>query len=212
LPGKTVLDTTTGRPESMAQLGTWLADHGAEYLDATIAGSSAQVRRGEVVVMLGGETETVARSEDLLRTFARVWFHLGPAGSGARMKLVVNLVLGLNRAVLAEGLALAKACGIDPATALELLKAGPAFSRVMETKGQKMLSGSFEPEARLAQHRKDVQLILEAADKAGQRLPLSMLHEQLLAELMADGFGDLDNSAILWAFAPSGLNAVQGAR
>ncbi len=212
LAGKLVLDTTTGEPEMMARLGTWLTDHGAEYLDATIAGSSTQVRRGEVVVMLGGSAEAAARCEDLLRTFAVEWFHLGPVGSGARMKLVVNLVLGLNRAVLAEGLAFAKSCGIDPATALEVLQSGPAFSRVMETKGPKMLAGEFSPEARLAQHHKDVKLILESGQRMGARLPLSQLHEKLLAELIDAGRGDLDNCAIVRAFSPAGLRSGEGAR
>lgn len=212
LPGKLVIDTTTGEPEAMARLGALLADQGADYLDATIAGSSAQVRRGEVVVMLGGSAEAVARCEDLLQVFAARSFHLGPAGSGARMKLVVNLVLGLNRAVLAEGLAFAEACGIDLATALEVLKAGPAFSRVMESKGAKMLAADFTPEARLAQHHKDVRLILKAAAHAGARVPLSQLHDQLLAELIAAGCGELDNCAIVRAFAPDGFKSAQGAR
>ena len=84
--------------------------------------------------------------------------------------------------------------------ALEVLMAGPAFSRVMETKGEKMLSRDFTPEARLAQHHKDVKLILEEAAHANLTLPLSILHEELLARLVAVGNGDLDNSAILKAF------------
>jgi 3-hydroxyisobutyrate dehydrogenase-like beta-hydroxyacid dehydrogenase len=210
LSGKLVLDTTTGEPETMARLGAWLGDHGAEYVDATIAGSSAQVGRGEAVVMLGGAEASIRRAHDLLAAFAARWFHLGEVGSGARMKLVVNLVLGLNRAVLAEGLSFAKACGIDPARALEVLRAGPAFSRVMESKGAKMLRGEFSPEARLAQHHKDVKLILAAARRAGANVPLSQVHELLLAALVSAGLGDLDNSAIVRAFAPSGLDAGQG--
>jgi 3-hydroxyisobutyrate dehydrogenase-like beta-hydroxyacid dehydrogenase len=208
---KLVLDTTTGDPETMARLGTWLADRGTAYVDATIAGSSAQVRRGEVIVMLGGADSAVERARDLLKTFAARWFHLGPVGSGARMKLVVNLVLGLNRAVLAEGLSFAKASGIDPATALEVLQAGPSFSRVMETKGPKMLAGDFDPEARLAQHHKDVKLILAAAEKTGAKLPLSQLHELLLSALVGVGCGELDNSVIVRAFAPGGLGTSEGA-
>ena len=200
LAGKTVLDTTTGQPDAMAALGKELADIGCDYLDATIAGSSSQVRRGEAVVMLGGPESALHKCKDLLSAFATKWFHLGPWGSGARMKLVVNLVLGLNRAVLAEGLAFAKASGIDQRQALEVLMAGPAFSRVMETKGEKMLQRNFEPEARLAQHHKDVKLILAEAQRAGMKLPLSQLHDELLASLVAAGDGDLDNSAILKAF------------
>lgn len=200
LAGKTILDTTTGQPEAMAILGQQLADIGCDYLDATIAGSSRQVRRGEVIVMLGGPERAAKECEGMLATFAKQWFHLGSWGSGARMKLVVNLVLGLNRAVLAEGLSFAQAIGIDPRQALEVLMAGPTFSRVMETKGEKMISRDFTPEARLAQHRKDVKLILDEAAGVNKSLPLSQLHETLLARLVAAGDGDLDNSAILKAF------------
>lgn len=197
LAGKTVLDTTTGDPEVMAALGKRLAGSGCDYLDATIAGSSTQVRRGEAVVMLGGPEAAVQKCRSLLSSLAKKCFHLGACGSGARLKLVVNLVLGLNRAVLAEGLSFAKAMGIEPAQALEVLLAGPAFSRVMETKGAKMLSGDFVPEARLAQHHKDVKLILAEAARADIELPLSQRHEELLAGLVASGDGDLDNSAVI---------------
>lgn len=210
LAGKLVLDTTTGEPAAMARLGQSLTKRGVEYLDATIAGSSNQVRRGEVVVLIGGEVSAIERATDVLKTFATRWFHLGPAGSGARMKLVVNLVLGLNRAVLAEGLAFAQANGINPAQALEVLRAGPAFSRVMETKGPRMLAGDFAPEARLAQHHKDVRLILSAATEWGAKVPLSALHERLLAELIAAGCGELDNSAIVRAFVGDGLARTGG--
>ena len=119
-----------------------------------------------MLVIAGGEPGAIAACGDLFATFATQAFPVGPWGSGARMKLIVNLVLGLNRAVLAEGLALARACGLDPAAALEILRAGPAYSRVMDTKGTKMLSGDFTPEARLAQHLKDVHLILTMAQAA----------------------------------------------
>lgn len=210
LAGKLVLDTTTGEPDAMARLGQSLARRQADYVDATIAGSSSQVRRGEVVVMLGGSEAAVERGADLVRTFAAQSIYLGPVGSGARMKLVVNLVLGLNRAVLAEGLAFAQASGIDPAQALEVLRAGPAFSRVIDTKGPRMLAGDFAPEARLAQHHKDVRLILSAAAEAGAKVPLSELHERLLAALVAAGCGELDNCAIVRAFATEGLARTGG--
>ena len=116
------------------------------------------------------------------------------------MKLVVNLVLGLNRAVLAEGLCFAERSGVDPHQALEVLRAGPAYSRVMETKANKMLDGDFTPQARLAQHWKNVRLILSAGEWSGATLPLSTLHDQLLSGLIQSGFGDLDNSAIIKAF------------
>ena len=198
--GKTIIDTTTGEPEQMAGLGLRLETRGARYLDATIAGSSAQVRAGEVILMVGGNADTVASCDELFRCFASRCFHVGPVGAGARMKLVVNLVLGLNRAVLAEGLCFAERFGVDPHQALEVLRAGPAYSRVMDTKASKMLGGDFTPQARLAQHGKDVRLILSAGELHGAMLPLSTLHDQLLSGLVQSGFGDLDNSAIIKAF------------
>ena len=116
------------------------------------------------------------------------------------MKLVLNLVLGLNRAVLAEGLSFARSSGIDPALALEILKAGPAYSKAMDVKGQKMLSEDFTPEARLSQHLKDVRLILDQARQQGRMLPLSEVHRTLLEKAETAGYGAADNSAIVKAF------------
>ncbi len=116
------------------------------------------------------------------------------------MKLVTNLVLGLNRAVLAEGLAFAEAQGLDAEAVLAILQAGPAASRVMDIKGRRMIERDFAPEARLRQHAKDVGLILDTASDVGRGLPLSELHSDLLQDLLDRGIGDLDNSAIREAF------------
>lgn len=197
--GSILIDTTTGDPERTAALGERLAQANIGYLDATVAGSSEQARRGDVIVMAGGPVATLAACQDVLASFAKQVFHVGPWGSGARMKLVVNLVLGLNRAVLAEGLVLAKSAGLDPAAALEVLRAGPAYSTVMDTKGPKMLSSDFEPQARLGQHLKDVRLILELGERIGAGLPLSTLHRQLLESAVDLGLADADNCAIIKA-------------
>lgn len=84
LAGKLVIDTTTGEPGEMAELGRRLDRHGARYLDATIAGSSAQVRTGEVIVMVGGPADDFAASQEIFETFAARSFHLGPWGAGRR--------------------------------------------------------------------------------------------------------------------------------
>lgn len=204
LAGATVVDTTTGDPDASAAAGERLAAAGAEYLDATLTGSSREAAAGELVVTAGGRAEAFRACEGLFASFARRWFHVGPWGSGARAKLAVNLVLGLNRAALAEGLGFARRCGLEPAAVLEVLRGSTAYSRVMDTKGPKMLAGDFAPEARLAQHLKDVRLVLAQGGRAGARLPLSTTHESLLAELVAAGFGDQDNSSVIRAFDPAG--------
>jgi len=199
-PGTTIIDATTGEPETMAALGVKLAKSSIDYLDATVLGSSRVVRNGAAIVMVGGRRQTFDAAAPLFRTFASRAFYLGSYGAGARMKLVANLALGLHRAVLAETLAFAHACEVSPTDALEVLKAGAAYSRVMDDKGQKMLDHDFTVEAKLSQHLKDVRLILAAASAKGAKAPLSQVHRQLLERLEAGGYGDLDNSAIIMAY------------
>ena len=177
--GQTIVDTTTGNPDDVESVAEELARLNVEYLDATVGGSSQQARDGEAIIMCGGRDDGFARCRPLVDDLAVRTFHLGPAGSGSRMKLAVNLVLGLNRAVLAEGLMFAESLGLELTTTLEVLKAGPTWSRVMDTKGEKMLQSEFAPQARVAQHLKDVRVILETGSNTGARLPLSALHQTL---------------------------------
>lgn len=199
-PGQFLIDTTTGEPGEAVALAQWLAQRGVHYLDAPVSGSSEQTRRGEATVLAGGSAEDFGACADIWNLLGGRVHHCGPVGSASRMKLVTNLVLGLNRAALAEGLGFARALGVDPASALEVLRAGAAQSRVMDVKGRKMLDGDFSVQARLSQHRKDVDIILAEGAKAGFPLPLSALHVELLRRAEAEGWGALDNSAIskLW--------------
>jgi 3-hydroxyisobutyrate dehydrogenase-like beta-hydroxyacid dehydrogenase len=199
-PGTLVADTTTGDPDEIAAFGPQLEALGAGYLDANVGGSSKQVRASDVITMVGGRREHFDACADIFAAFSHRSFHVGPWGSGARMKLVTNLVLGLNRLVLAEALGFAEASGLDPALALEVLKSSSSYSRVMDIKGRKMLERDYTPEARLSQHLKDVRLILENGERQHARLPLSALHRALLEEMEERGFGDMDNSAIREAF------------
>jgi 2-hydroxy-3-oxopropionate reductase len=195
--GQILLDTTTGEPEQTAALGARLAARGVRYLDAPISGSSEQTRRGEATVIVGGDRETFEACADLWRVMGAKVFHVGPCGSAAKMKLISNLVLGLNRAALAEGLAFAEAIGVSPAAALEVMAGSMAYSRAMDAKGRKMVERDFTAQARLSQHLKDVRLMLQAAGAAGMTLPLADTHRRLMEQAEASGLGDLDNCAII---------------
>jgi 3-hydroxyisobutyrate dehydrogenase-like beta-hydroxyacid dehydrogenase len=197
-PDTLLLDTSTGDPAAARALAAALAEKGVRYVDATISGSSEQVRRGEVLVMAGGTAADVAEGADLFAAFAARVIHTGPAGTGAAMKLVTNLVLGLNRAALAEGLIFAETLGISKSQALDVLLGSAAHSKIMESKGPKMVSGDFTPAARLSQHLKDVRLMLTAAGETP--LPLSAAHRLLLETAESAGHGTLDNSALIRAW------------
>lgn len=201
--GAIILDTTTGNPADVEENAARYAARGIAYLDCEIGGSSKQTAAGDAIVICGGEAQAFAECRDILDAISSRVFHTGAAGTGTRMKLALNIAIGLHRAVLAEALAFAECNGIEPARALEILKAGPAYSRAMDVKGAKMLARDFTPEARLAQHLKDVRLILEAGRGTGAHLPLSELHEKLLVEAVELGLGASDNSAVIELFRKS---------
>jgi 3-hydroxyisobutyrate dehydrogenase-like beta-hydroxyacid dehydrogenase len=166
-------------------------------LEAPFSGSSEQTRNHQSTALVAGDEAVFDACGDLWECLAAKTFYVGSWGNAAKMKLVTNLVLGLNRAVLAEGLVFAGATGLRREDALEVLLNSPAYSRTMDAKGPKMVQGEFTPQARLSQHIKDVRLILEEAARGGASLPMSTVHLDLLEKAEAAGLGELDNSAII---------------
>ena len=197
--GQIVIDTTTGNPEQSVIWAQRLADVGVSYLDAPISGSSELTRRGDATVIVGGQQKAFDACHDLWPVLGKNVFYVGASGNAAKMKLVSNLVLGLNRAALAEGLVFAESLGIDCISALEVLRGSAAYSRQMDTKGRKMIDGDFATQAKLSQHLKDVRLMLNAASAVGLNLPLADTHRRLLERAETLGLGELDNSAVIEA-------------
>lgn len=197
VPGVVAIDNSTIHPDASAALAAELGRRGIAMLDAPVGGSSGQARRREAPVVVGGDAEVFARCRPILDAIAQRVHHVGPNGSGARAKLVINLVLGLNRLALAEGLLFGLRQGLDGKTLLAVLKDSAAYSRAMDIKGERMLEGSFEPEGKLAQHLKDVELMLEVGHAAGAPLLATALHRQLLIAGVAAGLSERDNSSII---------------
>ena len=194
---KYIIDTTTGDSDITAELARRLAGQGVYLLDAPFSGSSGQVRDKEVVFMVGGEKAAFEKCMDIFDALGTKTFYLGVSGNGLRAKLAGNLILGLNRLALAEGLVFAAKLGLEPKAFLEMLKVTPAYSAAMDIKGQKMLEGDFTPQAKLRQHHKDVSIILKYAEKLKQELPLSKVHLEILEKAITAGDGELDNSAVI---------------
>ena len=192
-----IIDTTTGDPEETAALAKRLAEQDIYFLDAPFSGSSQQVRDKEIVFIVGGDKTAFEECKDIFDALGEKVFYVGESGNGSKAKLASNLILGLNRLALAEGLVFASKLGLDPRAFLELLKVTPAYSAAMDVKGKKMLDGDFTAQARLRQHHKDVSIILKYAEKAEQELPLSKVHLDVLEKAIEAGDGDLDNSAVI---------------
>jgi 3-hydroxyisobutyrate dehydrogenase-like beta-hydroxyacid dehydrogenase len=201
-PATVILDTTTGRPEDIEEDSRRLAGMGVKLADVCLVGSSQVIAEGRAVALVGDARETAAYA-DALNVFSKAQYFLGAPGQGSRVKLIANLVLGLNRLALAEGLGLADRAGFDLGMILDILKIGDTYSVVMDTKGAKMVSGNYEPPvARLAQHAKDVHLILDYARQLGASLPVTETHAHIIDDLVRNGCGELDNAAIFKAYCP----------
>jgi 3-hydroxyisobutyrate dehydrogenase-like beta-hydroxyacid dehydrogenase len=200
--GLIVVDTSTVEPEVSAQIAARLRERGVEMMDGTISGTSEMFAEKNAIFMVGGAEGAYGQCEDIFAAATKAAFHVGPNGTGANMKLVVNLVLSLNRMALAEGLTLAAKAGLDQALALDVLKKSAAYSSAMDQKGDRMVRKNFlKPASRLSTSYKDARLILALGAKLDCPLPLMSLYVQALASEVSKGKIDLDPATIISFYA-----------
>jgi 3-hydroxyisobutyrate dehydrogenase-like beta-hydroxyacid dehydrogenase len=194
--GKIVMCTSTCDPDRIAALGARVAGR-LRFLETPVSGTSEQVRDGDGVGLIGGDEKIAAEAKPVLDVLFPKRFHVGKVGDGGRTKLAVNLILGLNRMALAEGMVFAERVGLDLAAFLKVARASAAYAQVMDTKGHKMISSDFSPQGYVKQHLKDVHLMLDQAQKIGQRLPLLEVHADALEACVRHGEGEADNCIII---------------
>ncbi|MEK6711816.1 MAG: NAD(P)-dependent oxidoreductase [Nitrospinota bacterium] len=171
-------DASTSRPEDSARLGAELAERGIRFLDTAVSGTSAMAWKKDLVIIAGGKAEDFEACKPYFAAISRSAYHMGPAGSGALTKLIINLVLNGNRFVLAEGLVLGEKAGMEGKKLLNVLQDGACFSKTMIDKGPKMLEGDYTPEGRLSP--KDFRLMLEQ----GQRYNAPLLATNVLHQVV----------------------------
>jgi 2-hydroxy-3-oxopropionate reductase len=194
----TVYDATTGRPEDAVSIAEGLGARGIVYTDSTVSGNGEIAERGELVVMMGGPREAYEAGRPIFEAIGRSHHHVGPAGAGSRMKLIVNHVLAIHRMALAESLVVAELAGMDLATTLAVLKDSLAYSRAMDAWGERMVKADHEPPfSRLRQSHKDSRLIVDHGMELGATMDLAQVVRAALSEGESDGLGDLDNSAVV---------------
>jgi 3-hydroxyisobutyrate dehydrogenase-like beta-hydroxyacid dehydrogenase len=196
--GLILLDASTADPMMSKALSSELAAVGIEMSDCTISGTSEMAKVKDTVFMFGGKQEIFEQCIPLFQAMGREWVYMGAHGNGATIKLVVNLVLALNRMALAEGLTLAKKAGLDQLQTLEVLKKSAAGAKCMDQKGYRMVNQNFLPPiGHLSIHYKDVRLMLGLGASLDCPLPLLSLNAQALASEISKGRGEWDSSAII---------------
>ena len=194
---KIVLCASTCDPDRLAALGRRVAARGIRFLETPVSGTSAEVRQGKGVGLIGGDAALAAEIKPVIDALYPRAYHIGGYGDGSRAKLAINLILGINRTALAEGLVFAEKVGLDTAAFLDVVKASAAYSRVMDGKGPKMLRGDFTPEGMVQVSFKDATLMRDQGRKVGQELPLLETYRSVLEACMEAGQAQLDNSSVI---------------
>jgi len=203
-----ILCTSTCDPDEIAGIAERCAKQGIEFLELPFSGTSQQVARGDGVGLVGGDERLAQRLAPVLDVLCPRRQYVGRCGDAGRAKLAVNLVLGLHRAALAEGLNFGRRIGLDPARLLQILQGSAAASSVMPVKGPLMVQRRYDaPQSRVDQSLKDFGLIRALGRRAGQPLPLAEVYVQLLESCLARGEGEQDNAIIHEAIARIGSDA-----
>ncbi|GIJ55353.1 NAD(P)-dependent oxidoreductase [Virgisporangium aurantiacum] len=196
-PGAVVAETSTVSPETVRALAGPVAAAGATLLDAPVSGSVPVVERGEVTVLAGGDAAALDTARPVLAAFASRVLHLGPLGSGATMKLVVNgVVHSLNQAV-SEALVLAERAGVDRRAAYEVFAASAVAAPFVHYKRAAFEDPDGTPVAfRLDLVAKDLALLEALAAANGARMDQADTNRRLVGEALAAGYADRDISAM----------------
>jgi 3-hydroxyisobutyrate dehydrogenase-like beta-hydroxyacid dehydrogenase len=194
----TAICMSTCDPDRIGALAARTAARGIALLEVPVSGTSTQVARGEGVALVAGEPVAAEAARPVIEAICPQRFYIGRAGDGGRAKLAVNLILGLNRAAVAEGLAFAEALGLDRARLLEVAKGSAAYSQVMDVKGPLWAEDRFEPPmSRVDQSLKDFTLMRELGSRAGQQLPFADLYAELMRDCVAAGEAAKDNAILI---------------
>jgi 3-hydroxyisobutyrate dehydrogenase-like beta-hydroxyacid dehydrogenase len=193
--GKTFINCATVSPESHEKAADATAKAGAETLAASMASSIPQARNGTLYLMVGGEA-TYTANEPLLKDISSALRYVGPVGNAAKIKALVNMVMNINTAGLAEGLGLGKALGLDLDLLMEIFSQTGANSRVLQTDGADMVTREHDCFFSASHAAKDSGIANTMAKAVGVHAPLSHATEAQYRKLIELELGELDKSAV----------------
>ena len=202
LDGAVLVQMSTIGLDATERLARRADEAGVAFVDAPVSGTKQPAEQGQLLVLASGPEDVRERVDPVFDAVGSRTVWLGPAGTGQRLKLVLNTwLLGMTEA-LAEAIALAEALGLDARTFLETIDGAPVGAPYAQLKGPMMIEGEFPPAFPLALAAKDAGLALEAAEGAGLRLAaLAAVRDQMQRAADA-GHGDQDMAATIHASRP----------
>ena len=194
--GTLFINCATVSPSVHVDVERLVEANGGHSLEACMASSITQAREGTLYLMVGGKSEAYDRAIPILKHMSKDLRYVGSAGSAAQVKALVNMVMNVNTAGLAEGLGLAAALGLDLTMIREIFSQTGAASRVLETDGADMQNRDHEVYFSAAHAAKDSGIALHLADRAGLTLPLAEATKKQFDRMVEAGLGELDKSGI----------------
>ncbi|MDP7502526.1 MAG: NAD(P)-dependent oxidoreductase [Nitrospinota bacterium] len=193
--GMILADATTSRPEDSERLGAELAERGIRFLDAAVSGTSVMAWEKDLIIIAGGEKEDFDACRPYFEAISRAAYHMGPVGSGAVSKLIINLILAGNRLALAEGLTLGTKAGMEMNNLLTVLQDAACSSKTMIDKGPKMVNAEYSPEGLVRISLKDSRLMLEQGQRFGSPMMLTSVWSQVAQAAYNQGLAEKDSVA-----------------
>ena len=203
--GSVLVDSSTVSPELARHAATACAERGVDFLDAPVTGGTWGAESGDLVFMIGGRAETLARVEPVLQAMGKRFFLLGPNGAGQTVKLAMNMILALQVEAFVEALALVASAGVAGEKLVEVLQSSMARAGVLDVKAPLILKGDFKPSFPLRLMHKDMGLALELARQNGVALPAGEAAYETYSAVKAAAKDDPDFSAVarFWQKAQS---------
>ncbi len=195
-PGSLVIDMSTVYPETSQELSRLGSERGVEVLDVTISGSTPAAEKGLLTLFGGGDRTRFEAAESIFRAIARKYFYLGPSGSGATMKLVVNTLLGIGMQAIAEAVALGEKAGLDRNRLLDVLSETAVVAPAHVGKLERAMKSDYSPQFPLRLMNKDFGLILNLAAAVGARMPATGAAFEVNARQSDEG-SEQDFSAVI---------------
>jgi 3-hydroxyisobutyrate dehydrogenase-like beta-hydroxyacid dehydrogenase len=191
-----VINLSTCEPERIIALHARTRER-TSFVEMPISGTAVQIAKGDGVGLVGGEPDAIESVDSLLSVICPRRYTVGAIGAGAKAKLAVNLILGLNRAAIAEGITFAEKLGLNTHAFLEVARNSAAYSQAMDVKGKKMVERDYVASSKVVQSLKDFTIIRKYAREAGQALPFAEVYIEMMQGCVQAGEGDWDTAAII---------------
>ena len=195
--GDLVVDMGTTSVMATRDFAGRLSQAGVDFVDAPVSGGEIGAIDASLTIMAGGDDAVIARVRPLFDVLGQRFTHVGAVGAGQVAKAANQIIVGLNIGAVAEALALVMAAGVDPRKVRQALLGGFAGSRILEVHGQRMIDTAFQAGARISTQYKDMRQACELGELLGQPLPATRLSMSLFGQLIEQGDGDLDHSALI---------------